>query len=220
MKNIEIAFGFFPYERIKIAKLLYEPFSEKVKPIFGSKEKSIEIYSRYLKSDGIIVARKDREILGVAGIKTKKDNWLEIGVLEVLKEFGISIFRVAFLGLALKKSAKNGLLLDVITVVKEARGKGIGTALLSFIIDFAEKERLPMIRLFVIEQNIKARKLYERMGFKIIKFHTLPFPWRKIFGFKGSFEMVYSPSKIGTVHKKTSRVREPRGPLRGHERRR
>lgn len=193
MKNIEIAFGFFPSERIKIARLLYEPFSEKVKPIFGSREKSIEIYSRYLKGDGIIVARKGKEILGVAGIKTKKNHWLEIGVLDALKEFGFSIFRVAFLGLPLKKSATNGLLLDVMSVEKEARGKGIGTALLGFIIDFAKKERLSRIRLFVIEQNTKARKLYERMGFRIIKFHTLPFPWRKIFGFKGSFEMVYNP---------------------------
>jgi RimJ/RimL family protein N-acetyltransferase len=56
-----------------------------------------------------------------------------------------------------------------IAVVKDWRGKGIGRLLLEEIIERSEKKWHPNnIYLHVVSANIKARKLYESLGFKVI----------------------------------------------------
>lgn len=54
-----------------------------------------------------------------------------------------------------------------LAVAPEARGLGVGTRLLDSIEDFATQTGRSKLRLHVIDENIDARRLYERCGFKV-----------------------------------------------------
>ncbi|MCH8945869.1 MAG: GNAT family N-acetyltransferase [Nanoarchaeota archaeon] len=53
------------------------------------------------------------------------------------------------------------------SVLKDCQGKGIGSKLTSYIIDFAKKKDCKKIKLKVWENNIKAINLYKKFGFVI-----------------------------------------------------
>jgi ribosomal protein S18 acetylase RimI-like enzyme len=47
------------------------------------------------------------------------------------------------------------------------RGQGAGDALVSAVLSWAESQQLDTIRLHVMESNAAARRLYERLGFRV-----------------------------------------------------
>jgi GNAT superfamily N-acetyltransferase len=57
-----------------------------------------------------------------------------------------------------------------ITLLSEQRGKGLGTTLIQEVIAQADRLNLP-VQLFVEEWN-PARRLYERLGFRLLETHT------------------------------------------------
>lgn len=190
MERITISFGIEEEERSSVSEILYEAFSEKFKPVFGSKEKSLRVFSRYLDVSNILVARDKGEVVGVAGLKYDNVNWITLNLFDAIREFGFSIFRVAVVGLPLVATRLKGdLLLDVLAVSAKARGKGIGTKMLRYLLSFGKEKKLKKIRLYVIHTNEGAKRLYERMGFKTVKLHKIPRLWRKVFNFDGYFEM-------------------------------
>jgi ribosomal protein S18 acetylase RimI-like enzyme len=73
----------------------------------------------------------------------------------------------------IKENPKHGLAeLEEVFVYKSHREKGVATKLLGFVIgsvrkEFNKKKITPRkLMLFVIEDNVAARKLYEKAGFK------------------------------------------------------
>ncbi len=68
--------------------------------------------------------------------------------------------------LAVEEESEN-LWLVKIYLVERARGHGLGTALVQKVIDEAA-EKAKGVRLRVLRVNVKARALYERLGFKVI----------------------------------------------------
>jgi len=46
------------------------------------------------------------------------------------------------------------------------RGSGAASALVQSVLDWAEARRASLVRLDVIEDNLRARRLYERHGFR------------------------------------------------------
>ena len=78
--------------------------------------------------------------------------------------------------------------MDGICVSKEARGKGIGTALLDAISEMAKERGLREVRLDVIDSNPRAKALYTRRGFVEGK-TTQMGPLKYVFGFKSATTM-------------------------------
>ncbi|MFT8246605.1 GNAT family N-acetyltransferase [Roseomonas sp. BN140053] len=58
--------------------------------------------------------------------------------------------------------------ISLIVVAAEARGQGIGTALLQYAVEGAKRWGAATVKLDVDEGNLAARKLYERAGFATI----------------------------------------------------
>ena len=58
--------------------------------------------------------------------------------------------------------------LDSISVSEDFRGQGIGSRLLEALPKLAKKANRSVIGLSVDEKNPKAKKLYERHGFKVV----------------------------------------------------
>ena len=80
--------------------------------------------------------------------------------------------------------------MDGICVDADARGCGLGTALLQAIKDDARAQGKTAVRLDVIDTNPRARALYEREGFDAIGTETLG-PFSLIFGFRSSTRMLF-----------------------------
>ena len=92
----------------------------------------------------------------------------------------------------LERDCSDGsLLMDGIFVEPEARGRGVGTALLHAVERHAATMGLKSIRLDVIDTNSRARALYEREGFAPQSALSLG-PLKPIFGFSSATQMTKS----------------------------
>ena len=87
---------------------------------------------------------------------------------------GANKARVAF-GLVDHRPKPRELYIENIVVAPEARGKGIGTRLLAEIETIAREDGFERIWLDVIDTNPRARVLYEREGYEVIKEQKLYF---------------------------------------------
>jgi ribosomal protein S18 acetylase RimI-like enzyme len=92
-------------------------------------------------------------------------------------------------GLFERKRRPGEMVLDGITVAEQARGRGVGGALLDAACDLAAEQGYDRVRLDVVDTNPAARRLYERKGFTVEKVER--FGWlRPVLGFGGSATMV------------------------------
>jgi ribosomal protein S18 acetylase RimI-like enzyme len=197
--DLEIIFGVPKNQRFRVAKIIYEAFENKFGNVFGSK-KSIPLISKYLRNDRTVVAISEDVVVGVAGLKFEGKEFIDIGFWQLLRELKLGIFRATFLGwIFFDKVEDKELLVDTLAVAESMRGKGIGTSLINFTIDFARSKGFEQIKIFVVDINPKAKRLYERIGFKQVKIHRIPFPWNKVFGFENASELVYVEHQITSL---------------------
>ncbi|MBK5259531.1 MAG: GNAT family N-acetyltransferase [Thermoanaerobaculia bacterium] len=59
------------------------------------------------------------------------------------------------------------IVISNIQIAPDSQGRGIGAAVVCLVIDEADAARLP-VALQVLEVNPRARRLYERLGFRVI----------------------------------------------------
>ncbi|MBE0511948.1 GNAT family N-acetyltransferase [Candidatus Bathyarchaeota archaeon] len=190
--DLEITFGVPKNQKVRVAKIIYEAFENKFENIFGPKKQSIPLISKHLRNNRIVVAIREGVVVGVGGLEFKGKRFFDVSFWQLLRELKFGIFRVMFLGwIFCNKVEEKELLVDALAVARNIRGKGIGSNLINFIIDFARSRGYEQVKLFVIDANEKAKKLYERIGFKKVKAHRIPFPWNRIFGFNRTSEMTY-----------------------------
>jgi ribosomal protein S18 acetylase RimI-like enzyme len=187
----EIAFGVPDNQRVRVAEILYDAFENKFEHVFGS-EKAISLISNYLRNDRTVSAVSKGRVMGVGGLKFDGKEFIDVSFGQLLRELKFGIVRVVFFGwIFYHKVEEKELLIDVLVVARDLRGKGEGSKLVAFIIDFAGSRGYKQIKLFVIDINKKAKRLYERMGFREVKAHKVLFPWSKILGFNKIREMRY-----------------------------
>lgn len=172
--------------------MLCGAFREKMIPVFGSEERTVEILNRYMNPERIVTAFSENRVIGVAGLSFGDSGFISIDLPDALREFKLKIFRTAFVGLILEGKRKKGsLLIESLAVEEKSRGKGTGTGILLYVLNYARMKKFENVRLYVSNKNERAFRLYERLGFKTIKNHKLPWPWRKIFGFELFREMLF-----------------------------
>ena len=137
------------------------------------KEKTIEILEeaitdpdyRYSYKRGL-VEEIDWKIAGVAfGYTDEEEAMIDQPLKAILKKHGIVETEQLFID---QETFPEEWYLDSISVSKEFRGQGIGSQLLSALPKLAEKKGRNIIGLSVDEKNPKAKKLYERHGFKVV----------------------------------------------------
>lgn len=145
-------------------------------------------------------------LLGVAGFKTDGTGFLDADFEAVRRHYGLigSLWRTPFLLLLERHEKPGNLQMDGICVATDARGLGVGTALLDALIERATQQGLNTVSLDVIDSNPRARALYERMGFHPVKTEHIGL-LRFVFGFR-------SATRMELVLQKSS-FREPVIPL-------
>ncbi len=192
MKSIEITYGIPKNQKLRVAKIIFDAFWDKYMNIFGSKRKSIYALLRFLREERTIVALQKGVVVGVGGLKFKNKGFIDLNLPSLIRILGLGTLRSILMGwpFYFVSVKENELLIDSLAVAKNMRGKGVGSLLIEFIIDFARSNECSKIKLLVIERNWRAIKLYKKMGFKEEEIHNIPFPLDRLFGFKKIKEMI------------------------------
>lgn len=152
--------------RDEAARLYAEAFLPKIEPILGPPERAVPFLAEGFRPERAFLALRGEHVLGIAGFKLAGRGAFYRSSRDFFTVYGWSaLFRLG-LGILLEREENaEELLMDGIAVAPEARGQGIGTAMLAAICDHARKVGKRAVRLDVINTNPGARKLYEREGF-------------------------------------------------------
>lgn len=190
-ENITYQVG-LPVEYINDAIELYEQaFGQKFAVAISSKEQRIQLFKKTFNLDYVIGAIDNNKLVGIAGFQTTQGSLTDgITYRSLISQFGLIMgnWAALILGLYERKVDFKQLVMDGIAVHSEARGKGIGSQLLTKVAQHAKEHDFNTVRLDVIDTNPRAKALYERMGFKST--NTEYYPYLKwLLGFSGSTTM-------------------------------
>lgn len=183
--------GFDRAERPHAARLFWQAFSGKLGPVLAPEDKALRFLSAALHPDFAISARdRDGRLLGLAGLKTAQGGLVGGGWRDLARVYGWpgALWRGGALSLLERQVRPDTLLMDGIFVDEEARGRGVGSALLGAVKARAAQDGKSSVRLDVIDSNPRARALYERHGF-VAGDVTHIGPLHHLFGFRSSTEM-------------------------------
>lgn len=178
-------------QRDPAAALFWAAFAGKLGPILGPRDKALAFLAPALQPRFAIAAlADDGRVLGLAGFKTTEGGLLGGGFGDLARVYGRwgAAWRGAALSLFDRQIAPDILLMDGIFVAEDARGMGIGSALLDAITQEAAARGKRAVRLDVIDENTRARALYERKGFVAGK-TVQTGPLRHIMGFSAATTM-------------------------------
>jgi GNAT superfamily N-acetyltransferase len=164
---IRIERGFPGKDRAKAAKLFWEAFEGKLGLCMGPRVKALKFLEDQMQPMFSFSAYEGETLLGLVGFKTDQGGLVGGDYKDLAQVYGYvsALWRGVALSMFERQLSPRQLLLDGIFVTASARGKGVGTALLEAVEDFARFELKAEIRLDVIDTNPKARALYERVGY-------------------------------------------------------
>jgi len=196
----QIAFGFAPEERQTAALLFWSAFQDKLWRLLAPEARAVAFLADVLSPDHAISARApDGRLLGLAGIKTDRGGLMGGGLRDLARVYGRAgaLWRGSLLALLERRIEPGTLLMDGICVAEDARGMGVGTALLSAVKSHAVEIGVDAVRLDVVDTNQRARALYLREGFEPAGDEDLGV-LRHVFGFRRSTPMIWHSPARGT----------------------
>jgi ribosomal protein S18 acetylase RimI-like enzyme len=162
-----------PEEHRRTAARLYgQAFGSKFRVAVPDERKRLEILATGLQLPHSIAALSDNQLVGLAGFHGPEGSLTEgmtwrvlMGVLGPIR--GVVAGVVLFL--FMRRSRPGELLMDGIAVSPQVRGHGIGTGLLEAVCQEARSLGLEAVRLDVVDTNPRARNLYLRTGFVVVR---------------------------------------------------
>ncbi len=189
--KIEISPGFHDSERDFAATLFWQAFQAKLAPLMRPQAKALAFLARTMDPAFCLAARsEDGQLLGLAGFKTDKGALVGGTMSDLAETYGWigALWRAPLLALLERDTRPSVFQMDGIFVAPQARGLGVGTALLGAIREHARDLGMGEISLDVIDTNPRARALYERFGFTATQTTDIG-PLRHLFGFRSSTQM-------------------------------
>ena len=173
------------------ASLYDEAFGRKFRVAVRSEKLRRFLLTRCFQRDYAFVAIAGDKLVGIAGFHTTIGSFTGgITYKELVSLLGLvaGSWAAVIFGFYDRTPEKGVLLMDGIAVHRDYRGGGIGGKLLEELVAYAEKNRYEKVRLDVIDTNPKAKKLYERVGFRSLGTQRYPYlQW--LLGFGGSTTM-------------------------------
>ena len=189
--TFSVAPGFAPEEHAAVAALYWAAFGGKLARILGPDDTARAYLAAVFDPRFAFTARDESgAVIGVAGFKTH-DGALARPVCATLRALYGAVstpLRMLALEMLDRPVEPNTLLMDGVCVREDARGRGVGAALLDAVAQEAARRGLAEVRLDGVDGNDGARRRYERLGFRPTKHITLG-PLRWIFGFRGATTM-------------------------------
>ncbi len=184
--------GFPPDQRGTAIRLFWSAFKAKLHPVMKPEEKALGFLD--LAADpahALGAIAPDGTLIGIAGYKTKDGSFIGGELREFAAVYGWfgGVWRGLVLSLLERPLEPMTLLMDGIVVSENARGQGVGSALLTAVKQKALSLGCRQVRLDVIDINPRARALYERQGFAAGNTTDIG-PLRYLFGFRKATKMI------------------------------
>lgn len=177
---------------MRLAALYWDAFGQKLGAVLGPDAKGQAFLADCLDPDFALIARDaNGQILGLAGFKTAQGALIAGDWPQISQHYGLvgAAWRIPLLAFVERDVAKGILLMDGICVTAQARGRGVGSALLEAIKEEARTRHCQSVRLDVVDSNPRAKALYERSGFVATQTRQLGL-MRHVFGFRASQTML------------------------------
>lgn len=178
--------------RPQAADLYWQAFGGKLGRVMGPDRKALAFLQDVIRADHALVAVDDQgQLLGLLGFKSPAGSFAGGDLPHMRRHYGRwgSAWRVPLLWLLGREVDNQRFLIDGLCVARQARSLGIGTALLHAAYDHARARGYATVRLDVVDTNWRARALYERHGFQVVKTSPLGL-LRHAFGFTAAHTMV------------------------------
>ena len=172
------------------AALYWQAFGDKLGKLLGPEERARTFFTATINPSAVLSAiDNDSNLLGIAAVKTGDKGFSDAGLTDLWRHYGFgTLWRVIPLALLERSAPKGVLQMDGICVSADARGKGVGTALLNAVFDTGREAGFRAVRLDVIDRNARAKALYQRMGFVAISEESTG-PLRPLLGFSTATRM-------------------------------
>jgi len=191
--TIELQWGIPKGQYRRVARIIYDAFEHKLRFTLGPREKAIAFITSRINDKYLLVALKDGKIIGVAGARTTEGELVEIKLIPWLRAYHFRALRslVVALPFLFDQKRKGVFELNYLSVTDEARGHGVGTRIVKEFIKYAKSKGFLSVLLEVVDENVRAKALYKRLGFKTVKHEKVSRPWSVLLGFTGVSKMVY-----------------------------
>jgi len=180
--------------------IYYFAFRRKIRALIKIKEKALAIHKKSLNSDRVLYALSGSRVVGVLGLHYDNKNFMEIKYKYLREHFNpIQSYFIYFIYKIMSPKLNSDVIrIDSIAVDEDIRGKGIGSLLIKKVFEFAKDKGFKEIILEVVDTNPKAKKLYERLGFKEKKQVKFYFTQR-VAGFSSEFIMSYNMEQFSDI---------------------
>ena len=192
MTGLRVVAGLPDTLRPDAARLYWQAFGPKLGRVLGPEARALAYLERSISASHVIVALSDDDgLLGLIGFRSSEGGFAEGSMADLRAAYGRfgAIWRAAAMRAISGEVDNDRLLIDGICVAAGARGQGVGTALIEALAHDARALVYREMRLDVIDTNLRARALYERLGFRAVRRETLG-PLRHLFGFQTAITMV------------------------------
>lgn len=191
---MHVRLGLPEHLKSQAAALYWQAFGSKLGRLMGPDARAHAFLMRVIRVDHCICAlSEDGQLLGIAGFKSPDGSFAGGAAQDMQAVYGRvgAAWRASLLRLLQSEIDNDRFLIDGICVARDQRGRGVGSALMTALMAEATARGYFAIRLEVIDTNIRARALYERLGFCAARSETLG-PLRHVFGFSRAVTMVRS----------------------------
>lgn len=192
--GVTIFRGLHDQLRPQAARLYWEAFGGKLGRVLGPDERALRFFERVIRGDLCFSAVGDGgELIGLAGYKTPGGSFAGGSWGDLTDVYGRvgGRWRGGILWALGREVDNDRFLIDGICVARAYRGQGVGSRLLAALYQEAADRGYGAVRLDVIQDNFRARALYERQGFRAVRTEELGV-LRFLFGFASSTTMVRS----------------------------
>ncbi|MGN0934504.1 GNAT family N-acetyltransferase [Falsigemmobacter intermedius] len=164
--------------RDQAAGLYWQAFEGKLGRLLGPSPRALPVIRAALDPHHALAAvTAAGEVVGVAGFRSPGGSFVSLtpGLLRRFYGPAGSLWRIGAMRLLGVDTDNERFLIDGISVAPARRSQGIGRALLEELATRALAEGYQALRLDVAESNPRARALYERCGFRLVRRQRMPF---------------------------------------------
>lgn len=184
--------GLPPAAADQAARLYWTAFGPKLGRLLGPEPRALDLLARAIRADHALVAiTRDRpQVVGVAGFRSPSGGFMSFSQPHLVAVYGNwgGLWRSAVLRGLAGDVDNSRFLIDGLAVHPDWQGKGVGSALIDALAAEARARGYDRLRLDVADHNIRARALYERLGFGVVGHQRLRL-LAPVFGIRGSTSM-------------------------------
>lgn len=190
---MSIQVGFKERDRDQAAYLYASAFKRKFRHLIGDEVEVANLLAKGLDPKYCLGYYESGQLVGLAGFHIDNKALVNLSLSDFMQHFGFwrGLLKGILVGVIFYRGhlSSGELLMDGIAVHEDFRGQGIGSQLFEALFSWAQEKGYKAIHLDVIDENPKAKSLYERLGFSKTNYVKVPKFLTKTIGVSGVTHM-------------------------------